>query len=55
MSTLQFQGRVILRTFVQDSGFGTYADVDRHGHFTLKQLRLPVLNERIQTHIQVQD
>jgi hypothetical protein len=45
MSTLQFQGRVILRTFFQDTGFGTYANVDRHGHFTLKQLRLPVLNE----------
>ena len=45
MSTLPFQGGVIFRTFVPDSGFGTYANVDRHGHFTLKQLRLPVLNE----------
>ena len=25
MSTLAFQGGVILRTFVADSGFGTYA------------------------------
>ena len=25
MSTLPFQGRVIFRTFVPDSGFGTYA------------------------------
>jgi hypothetical protein len=45
MSTLPFQGGVIFRTFVPDSGFGTYANVDRHGNFTLKQLRLPVLNE----------
>ena len=43
MSALPFQGGVIFRTFVKDSGFGTY--VDRHGHFTLKQLRLPVVNE----------
>ena len=43
MSTLPFQGGVILRTFALDSGFGTYAD--RHGHFTLKQLRLLVANE----------
>jgi hypothetical protein len=46
MSALPFQGVDIFRTFAQDSGFGTYAmHVDRHGHFTLKQLRLPVLNE----------
>jgi hypothetical protein len=46
MSTLPFQGGIIFRTFVLDSGFGTYAmHVDRHGNFTLKQLRLPVLNE----------
>jgi hypothetical protein len=45
MSALPFQGGVIFRTFAPDSGFGTYANVDRHGHFTLKQLRLPVLNE----------
>jgi hypothetical protein len=30
------------QNFRPDSDFGTY---DRHGHFTLKQLRLPVLNE----------
>ena len=45
MSTLLFQGGVILRTFVPDSGFGTYANTDRHGHFTLKQLRLSLVNE----------
>ena len=46
MSALPFQGGVIFRTFVPDSGFGTYWHiVDRHSHFTLKQLRLPVLNE----------
>ena len=38
MSTLPFQGGSF-------SGFGTYANVDRQGHFTLKQLRLHVLNE----------
>jgi hypothetical protein len=45
MSALPFQGGVIFMTFVPDSGFGTYGHVDRHGHFTLKQLRLPVVNE----------
>ena len=45
MLTLPFQGGVILRTFVPDSSFGTYAHVDRHGHFTLKQLRLSLVNE----------
>ena len=46
MSALLFQGGVIFRTFVPDSDFGTYVGhVDRHGHFTLKQLRLPVVNE----------
>ena len=34
MSTMAFQGGVIFRTFVPNSGFGT-----------LKVLRLPVLNE----------
>ena len=42
----RFRAEVIFRTFVPDSGFGTcICHVDRHGHFTLKQLRLPVLNE----------
>ena len=46
MSVLPLQGGVILRTFVPDSGFGTYAmHVDRHGQFTLKQLRLSLVNE----------
>ena len=45
MRTLPFQGGVILRTFVPDSGFGTYCHVDRHGQFTLKQLRLSVVSE----------
>ena len=47
MSALPFQGGVIFRTtFDPDSGFGTYAMLTAmHGHFTLKQLRLPVLNE----------
>ncbi len=36
---------VIFRHFVPDSAFGTYANVVRHGHFTLKQLRLSALNE----------
>ena len=44
MSTLLFQGGVILRIFVPDSGFGT-CHVDHHGHFTLKQLRLSLVNE----------
>ena len=42
----RFRAEVIFSTFVPDSGFGTcICHVDRHGHFTLKQLRLPVLNE----------
>ena len=38
-----YWGVVIFGHFVLDSAFGTH--VVRHGHFTLKQLRLPVLNE----------
>ena len=42
-----FQGGVILRTFVPDSGFGCWhiCHVDRHCHFTLKQLRLSLVSE----------
>ena len=40
------QGRVVLRTFVPDLAFGTYiCHVDRHGQFSLKQLRLSLVNE----------
>ena len=45
MSALPVSGRGHFQDFRPDSGFGTYANVDRHGHFTLKQLRLPVVNE----------
>ena len=41
-----FLGGAIFRTFVPDSGFGfNICHVDRHGHFTLKQLRLSLVNE----------
>jgi hypothetical protein len=45
MSTLPFQGGVIFRTFAPDSGFRTYMPCWPTWSFTLKQLRLPVLNK----------
>ena len=45
MSTLPFQGRGHFEDF--RSGFGLWhiCHVERHGHFTLKQLRLSLVNE----------
>ena len=46
MRKYTYLGVVIFRHFVPDSAFGTHTmHVNRHGHFTLKQLRLSVLNE----------
>ena len=45
MSALPFQGGVIFRTFVPDSGFGTYAMLTAMVILPLEQLRLPVVNE----------
>ena len=44
MSALPFQGRVILRTFVPDSGFGSYAMLTTMVILPQKQLRLSVVN-----------
>jgi hypothetical protein len=45
MSTLPFQGGGHFQYFRPGFRFWHICHVDRHGHFTLKQLRLPVLNE----------
>jgi hypothetical protein len=45
MSTLPFQGGGHFQDFRPGFRFWHICHVDRHGHFTLKQLRLPVLNE----------
>jgi hypothetical protein len=46
MSALPFQGGFTFRTLNRPRcRFWHICHVDRHGHFALKQLRLPVLNE----------
>jgi hypothetical protein len=45
MSALPFQGGGHFQDFRPGFGFWHICHVDRHGHFTLKQLRLPVVNE----------
>ena len=45
MSKLPFSGRGHFQDFRPGFRFSHICHVDRHGHFTLKQLRLPVLNE----------
>jgi hypothetical protein len=45
MSTLPFQGGGHFQDFRFGFRFSHICHVDRHGHFTLKQLRLPVVNE----------
>jgi hypothetical protein len=45
MSALPFQGGGHFQDFRPGFGFWHICHVDRHGHFTLKQLRLLVVNE----------
>ena len=46
MSAVPFQGaRGHFQDFHPGFRFWHICHVDRHGHFTLKQLRLPVVNE----------